>query len=252
VVVDRAAASAAVQSAAERVHARVRDAILSGEFEQGAVLSQVQLAKQLGVSRTPLREALRMLQVEGFIDAVPNRRVRVARFSIEGLEQLYAMRISIEGLALRLSVPHFTELELQRCKGYLEEMDRCVEARDVVGWDQPHRAFHRALIAHAGQHIRETADQLADRADRYRRLYVTQGAGAWGHTATEHRAILAACAAGDAPLASAELARHYTRTALTVLALVAPEHDPATLRMAVSLTTAGAPGPSGAPARGRA
>ncbi len=93
---------------ADVVHEALREAILSGGLPQGAVLSQVQLAQQFGVSRTPLREALRMLQVEGFVDSVPNRRVRVAEVSVGDLEQLYAQRIVLEALAVRLSVPYFS------------------------------------------------------------------------------------------------------------------------------------------------
>src|SRR5919198_5195360 len=88
----------------ELVHERLRDGILRGEFDPRVPISQVQLAARLGVSRTPLREALRMLQREGLIDSEPNRRVRVAELSLADLEQLYASRVVIEALAVRLSV----------------------------------------------------------------------------------------------------------------------------------------------------
>src|SRR5437588_4287074 len=93
----------------ELVHARLRDGILRGEFDPRVPISQVQLAARLGVSRTPLREALRMLQREGLIDSEPNRRVRVAELSVVDLEQLYAARIVIEALGTRIAVPSLTE-----------------------------------------------------------------------------------------------------------------------------------------------
>src|SRR5215467_264664 len=92
----------------EVVHDRLRRAILRGEFDPKVPLSQVKLAARLGVSRTPLREALRMLQREGLIDSEPNRRVRVAALSLADLEQLYAARVLIEALAVRLTVPAYT------------------------------------------------------------------------------------------------------------------------------------------------
>jgi DNA-binding GntR family transcriptional regulator len=76
----------------------------------------------LGVGRTPLREALRMLQREGLVEAEPNHRVRVADFSIPDLEQLYAMRISLEALAIRLTVPHLQKEEPRRLEAYLTQM----------------------------------------------------------------------------------------------------------------------------------
>src|SRR5207244_5260841 len=97
----------------EVVHARLRDGIVRGEFDPRVPISQVQLARRLGVSRTPLREALRMLQREGLIDSEPNRRVRVAPLSVSDLEQLYAARVVVEALALRLSAPHFTEVDME-------------------------------------------------------------------------------------------------------------------------------------------
>src|ERR1700722_10486 len=89
----------------EDVYERVRTAILDGDLAPGAVMSQVALAEELGISRTPLREALRMLQSERLVEAEPNRRVRVAPMSPADLEELYVVRITLEAEALRLSVP---------------------------------------------------------------------------------------------------------------------------------------------------
>jgi DNA-binding GntR family transcriptional regulator len=221
------------------VHEALREAILSGALPQGEVLSQVQLAEQFGVSRTPLREALRMLQAEGFVDSVPNRRVRVANLSVSDLEQLYAQRIVLEALAVRLSVSFFSQADFRQLRGLLRAMDIYAAAQDVAGWDQPHRIFHRGLSAHAGVRIASQVMLLGDRAQRYRRLYVTQEPRAWWQTAAEHKAILDACERRDGEAAGIQLGRHLARTALTVLAIVAPDHDAAAIRTAVSLIGAG-------------
>ena len=89
----------------EDVYERVRAAILDGELAPGAVMSQVALAEELGISRTPLREALRMLQSEGLVEGEPNRRVRVAPMTARDLEEVCVMRVTLEAEALRLSVP---------------------------------------------------------------------------------------------------------------------------------------------------
>ncbi len=226
----------------DTIHAALREAILNGDLSQGAILSQIQLAKQFGVSRTPLREALRMLQAEGFIDSSPNRRVRVATISVPRLEQLYTMRIVLEAVAIRLTTPCMSAGDLERLEAHLDAMDRFTEIHDIEGYNHPHREFHRGLTAHAGPQITVVLGQLADNAARYRRLYTTQATSSWGQAAIEHRAILAACKRRDPAEAAVALARHLARTALTVLALLAPEHDPAAIRVALSMVLAGSDG----------
>jgi len=80
------------------VHTRLRAAILSGEIPEGATTSQAMLAERFGVGRTPLREALRMLQREGLVISQPNHRVRIAELSSEDAEELYIMRIALEAV----------------------------------------------------------------------------------------------------------------------------------------------------------
>jgi len=221
------------------VHGALREAILEGDLEQGTILSQVQLAERYGVSRTPLREALRLLQGEGLIDALPNRRVQVASFSVDDLEQIYAMRITLESLAVRLSVAQFDADDLRELNARLAEMDAFAEPRDIDGWNRPHAAFHRGLVSHSGARIVALVGQLSETADRYRRLAVTQGDHAWTRVAHEHREILDACERREAGEAAQAMARHLARTVLTVVSLVAPEHDPARVRMALASVAAG-------------
>ena len=94
------------------VYTSLRESILNGALPPGESLSQVQLATKLGVSRGPLREAVRMLQREGLVEAEVNRRGRVSSFSIDDLEQLYAMRIVHESLAIRITVPRFSQRDI--------------------------------------------------------------------------------------------------------------------------------------------
>jgi len=221
----------------EVVHARLCEAILRGELSPGSWIPQVRLAELLGVSRTPLREALRLLQREGLIESQPNRRVRVAGFSIPDLEQLYVMRITLEAVAVRLTVPLMTVKDLREIDGELTRIERSLEAGDYEGWEAHNREFHRMLTRHAGERLLRTIEQLSDHAARYRRVYTAGEARAFSVGQREHRAIFEACEAGDPVLAAERLARHYGTLALNLIAAWAPEHDPIAVRTALRMVT---------------
>src|SRR5918998_1911085 len=118
----------------EDLFAELREQILSGELPEGSVLSQVKLAERFGVNRTPLREALRMLQREGLIDAQYNRGVQVSRLSTADLEDLYAQRIVTEALGVRLTVPTLTRDDIAELRGLLAEMSRLASAESFRAW----------------------------------------------------------------------------------------------------------------------
>jgi DNA-binding GntR family transcriptional regulator len=155
----------------EWVHDELRRRILSGELRAGESFSQVQLAARCGVSRTPLREALRMLQREGLLTSEPNRQVVVTPFSLPDLEQIYSMRAVLEATAVRASVPHMTPEDIADLNGHLARMDYFAAEADYDRWQVPHRAFHLGLAAYAGARFRATISELSDHAERYRRYY---------------------------------------------------------------------------------
>jgi DNA-binding GntR family transcriptional regulator len=237
---------------AELVYARLREAILHGRLEPGLVISQVQLARELGVSRTPLREAVRMLQREGLVSGEANRMVRVSPLSIQDVEELYSVRIANEALAIRLTVPKMTaddDAALQECLGLLA---RFAQQGDIDTWERHHRAFHTRLVRGGGRRLCTLLSELYDHAERYRRLYITSEPRAMSIGAAEHEGIVAACHARDAARAAAELARHLSRTALTALMQIAPEHEPALVRATLRAVLDGSEeqgAPVGPPAR---
>jgi DNA-binding GntR family transcriptional regulator len=213
------------------VYDRVRSAILEGTLAPGSVMSQVALAEELGISRTPLREALRMLQSEGLVEGEPNRRVRVAPMTAQDLEELCIMRVALESEALRLSVPQMTSEDLARLEGHMAEMSHFAQDKDYVRWTVPHHSFHRALTAHAGVRVNLVLAQMFDHAERYRRLHIGHGPGAWA--TAQHRDILDACKARDRDGSAGLLAAHLARTAFEVSELLDPGYDPRMLKDAV-------------------
>ncbi len=209
------------------------------------MLSQVKLAESLGVSRIPLREALRMLQNEGLIKAEYNQRARVPSFEPSIVDSLYASRILLEVLGIRLTVPHIDKSAIQALQQTLAELNEVVSRKDpdLDAWEVPHRRFHLLLVSSAEDSLRQRIARLADQCEYYRRLYyrlvsqhyLTRSAEA---IAAEHHAIANACFQGKADHAASLLARHYARTALTVLGQMSPELDPVGIRMALQITGA--------------
>ncbi len=216
------------------VHDRLRDAILRGEIAPGEATSQVALAKQLGVSRTPLREALRLLEREGLVLSQPNRRIRVADFSIADLEALYAMRIALETVAVRLTVPTLRPEQFAELEGLMAQMDHYIRAGDQVRMDVPHAAFHATFVAAAGPRLTTTLAQLFDHAARYRLAYgAATLPGGYEERRAEHRSMIDAASAGDADLTAERLALHYAHTAIAVVSKLDSGHDLPLLRAAI-------------------
>jgi len=202
------------------VHERVREAILRGELAPGTSVSQVALARELGVSRTPLREALRMLQREGLVQSERNRQVLVAPFSVDDVEQIYCARLCLEAAAVRLSVPRLSPEQGAEIEGNLARLVHFARARDYERWEIVHRELHGRLVEEAGVRFAALLRQLSDHAERYRRLYTTTAPRAWSTGSDEHRLIVDAALAGDADLAARRLAAHLAQTAFGVIALL--------------------------------
>jgi DNA-binding GntR family transcriptional regulator len=217
------------------VYQRLRHAILFGDIPEGALVNQVELAEQLGVSRTPLREAIRLLEHEGLIEAEQNKPARVARLSVGDLEEVYALRITIEALAAYISVPKLAPDDLALMRGQFEEMVRFAKSEDYDHWHVPHERFHTCLVSHSADRMRKLITQLSDHAERYRKAYTIEVPMAWATGIRDHQGILEAAEAGDADLVIARLARHYARSALNAVTLVAPLHEPRVVRDALTL-----------------
>ena len=226
----------------EAAYQRLRGAIIRQEYKPGAIISQVRLASQLGVSRTPLREAMRLLEREGLLVAEHNRRVRIADMSIKDMEELYALRLSIEPVALRVSAPLLTNDEYVRLHPLLNEMDILMRREDVDAWEKAHREFHLLLVSHAGNRSVKLISDLSDHAERYRRRFISQGATRWSASADDHKTILNHCEKGDAAAAAVSLAHHYARTSLSLLLAHDPTHEPTTIRSALRMVI-GEPAP---------
>ncbi|MFE4756750.1 GntR family transcriptional regulator [Streptomyces mirabilis] len=224
------------------LHAQLRECILDGRLAPGTVLSQVALGRQLGVSRTPVREALRMLQEEGLVEAEPNQRMRVACIDPAELDADYAMRIMLETLAMTMTLDGFDAQARRAAKAQLTAMRRAARARDIEGWSAAHGEYHRLLTARAGAALQRQLRALSDRSVRYIRITQRFDPTRWDEPGNvEHPAILEAVLLGDRDAAVSCLAHHLERTALRVMREHAPDYSPIAVPKAMDLVNAGLP-----------
>jgi DNA-binding GntR family transcriptional regulator len=207
------------------LHAYLRERILDGTLPPDTKLSQAGLAEQLGVSRTPLREVLRMLHDEGLVVMAPNQRTRVAALDPQELDEVYATRILLETLALSLTLDRFTPADQDQAERLLADMRQAARNDDFETWFSFHRRFHRLTTKGAGPPLRRQLAIFADRTIRYIRIYQFSEPESWHEIGErEHAEILKTLVAQDRGAALSALARHLARTAKKVMRDCVPEY----------------------------
>ncbi len=230
------------RQAIPHVHAYLRECILDGTLTPGTKLSQVGLAKQIGISRTPLREVLRMLQEEGLVEIEPNQRTRVSGLDPQELDGVYGSRILLETLALSMTIGQFGAASRKEAKRLLAAMRRAARTGDFVAWFAAHADYHRLVTASAGEALQRQLRAFADRTTRYIRIYQLSDPDSWQAAGdVEHAQILEALIAGDEGGALTGMAHHLARTALRVLTDCAPEFVPVAVPHAVALIDSSPP-----------
>jgi DNA-binding GntR family transcriptional regulator len=196
-------------------YTRLRDGILSGEFEPGTVLHQATLAKTIGISTTPLREAMRRLMTEGLVELDAHRDARVSALTAEEARDLLEVRRSLDPLAASLAAQRRTKEDIRAMRdaaASLHALPNKVSVVDLVA----HRRFHTAIyVASHNDLLISTLDALWDKADRYRRLglQVKRDQPERDIKDREHADLLDAVIRGDSE-GAAEVMRQHIATSL--------------------------------------
>lgn len=193
----------------ERVVSVVREAILSGAYPDGTALRQEKLAAELGCSRVPVREALRLLEAEGLVVTIPRRGAMVAEMSIERIRENFELRSVIEPWLLTVAIPHITDADFAEAEAVIEEMS----AMDVEHWGEANWRFHNCLYRRSRKAMAlELLQSIHERTDRYIRFHLrlTQGQD---KAQKDHSEILLLCRERDAHRASAVLTMHILTVA---------------------------------------
>jgi DNA-binding GntR family transcriptional regulator len=200
------------RSLREEARLALRARIVTGEIAAGALHSVPSLAEKLGVSATPVREALLDLASEGLVEAVRNRGFRVITFDEHDLDEIFQLRLLLEAPSVRQVAGNLPpELE-RRLRGLVVELEKAAEDGDLARYLTADHQFHLGFLEPLGnERLVELVARLRDQQRLYGLPRLLHSAEFMA-TAAEHRAILDAAAAGDARAAENLMRKHLRHT----------------------------------------
>ncbi|MEP6492908.1 MAG: GntR family transcriptional regulator [bacterium] len=198
----------------------LRERILRGDYPESEPLRQDALADELGVSRIPVREALRQLEAEGLVTFSPHRGAVVSSLSLEEINELFELRADIESDLLRRAIPKMTTEQIDRAVGVLDEFQDALQAGEAARWGPLNWHFHAALYASANRRVTiGVLQKLHQHSDRYFRMHVLLAHG--GERANdEHRAIIASVRDNDVRGACQLMRSHILGAGASLLELL--------------------------------
>ena len=197
--------NAIMKTREEIVADAIRTAILRGTFIPGEKLDQQDLADRLGVSRSPIREALRTLAAEELVTNIPHRGAVVTERTLEELEELIFIRALLEGAAAKRAAPMMDDERLAKLASIIEDAEQSDDLEHVLGLNND---FHATIYESFEQpHMLAMIQQLRNKVAPYNRLYLNvegRKAAAWA----DHKRIFEACVARDGTSAEIETRKH--------------------------------------------
>lgn len=200
-----------------RVFLQLQNDILNGKYTAGNSLIETKLSEELGVSRTPIREAFRQLELEGLVQLIPNKGVIVKGITPKDIEDIYTIRMMIEGLAARWAAVNITPSELDELREALELEEFYTLKNDTTHLLKFDSRFHdiifKASKSKPLMHMLSTFHLYVQRA----RNVSLAAPGRAHHALAEHQAIYAAIAAGDAEKAEQLTTEHIRKASVNLL-----------------------------------
>lgn len=217
---DQPAVAVTYGDSAQFVYSLVRERIATGQYDPTTTLTESVLAEESGVSRTPVRAALHRLATEGIVKVTPGRRVRIAASRGEEVAHIYALRIFMEMVAVRITVPQLNPGDHEALRSCMDKMTFFENLHDYSAWQPIHESFHEILVGKAPRLWTSVAADLLKRADPYRKIYTTEIPGGWKAGMQDHKEILSAALLFDAKSAGEAIVRHYGKVGQLTLAVV--------------------------------
>lgn len=196
----------------EQLTERLRELIVHNELAPGDRVDEKQLCERFGVSRTPLREALKVLAAEGLIELIPNRSPRVAPITRENVGELFDVMAWLERYAGELAAARVEEKDIQRLRKHLAQMERLHDRKDRFEYFRMNGQFHRSLVELAGNSVLlATYTTLASQIQRARYVAI-HSQSHWDRGIKEHRDILEALEAKNGDRLGRLLMEHSRET----------------------------------------
>jgi DNA-binding GntR family transcriptional regulator len=191
----------------------IRDAMLNRQLVAGQELDDQALAETFGVSRTPVREALKVLEVQGFVTHRPFSKPVVAPLSADRIEEVFLMRLALEGTAVARSAVNLDEAGLDYLQMCLDKGLEAIERQDAPEWRHCNREFHTRLSAASGMPLlSREIDSLIHLSSFFSIMSWNEIPQSFGHADQEHRAILQACRDRNPKRARHLIEDHIART----------------------------------------
>jgi DNA-binding GntR family transcriptional regulator len=201
------------ESLVDRAYREIRRRILDNHYGPGHQVLELELAADLGMSRTPIREALVRLQNERFVQIIPRHGMRVVPMSVQDLREVYEVVTALELAAIeRLTRIKLEDHNFSAIEDALDEMDQALKKSDLDAWNQADERFHWMLVVLCGNaRLADMVDTVWDQGHRAR-MTTVQLRDSLDQSNREHRALVRAVRRGDAKVACALHAKHRART----------------------------------------
>ena len=203
----------------------LRQAILRGELKPGERLMEIQLANKLGVSRTPIREAIRKLELEGLVLMIPRKGAEVAEITEKSLRDVLEVRRALEELAVQLACEKITKEEIRELERVEKEFQQVVNSSDITEIAEVDVCFHDIIYtATDNQKLIQLLNNLREQMYRYRVEYLKRD-GVFPQLIAEHEAIIRHIENNEKEKATEVMCRHIDNQVETVIDVIRAKHS---------------------------
>jgi DNA-binding GntR family transcriptional regulator len=204
---------------------KLRQMIISNELKPGERLSELDVGRAFGVSRTPLREALKLLAAEGLIEIRPHKGAIIAEISVQEISQTFDVIAALESMVGPLVCDRISNKDLAELESIVQQMDAQHQKRDLDSYFQLNKLFHNTIVSLTDNKVlSRTFSDMFDKVQRAR-YQVNDNYQRWHESSEEHHWILDALRARDAAEVGRRLKAHSARTAEAVIAQLSGSKD---------------------------
>jgi len=191
----------------QRVYRIIKRDIISGKLTPDSRLFEERIAEQMEISRTPVREALRLLAAEGFVKLVPNNGIVVSQVSPQDLLDVLHIRLQLETYAIDLASRKITDVDIKELKSIIEQMKKVIDSKDSMSYNNLNLKFHNRIISISGnKKLYEMCENLHQQSIHWIRSLVLPGR--MRHSLNEHIRITKSLEEKDSESSKKEMYRH--------------------------------------------